>query len=403
MNQKSVLKIKTMTGLLLFGLVFIPVTSLFPADYQAGAELFINELVPQDLYVAGGEIRVKAPIRGDLSGAGGELSLNGSTGADVNLFVGQLDFTGEIADDLRCICGQGRLNGKIGGEAMLMGGDFSFAPDSRIGGDLVFWGGKLQTRGKIKGNLIVQGGDITINGDVGGNLVVQGGRVEINGQIKGLSQIQADTLVIGSGARFTGPVEYFSENGKVDFGTSTGDTAPEFNPELATKSGWSDNQTGPLFQGAGAWLFVYGLAAGLVFLVVFAFFFGAAFRQAGEKLLKSPPASLGIGFLYYATTPVAGIILMITVIGIPFAFFLGMIYLSTILLGTVLAAPVIAYALDKKLEKNWSQGRLIGLSLGIFILLKLLGLIPILGWLLIILVVLATVGALVMQSFERLG
>jgi len=116
---------------------------------------------------------------------------------------------------------------------------------------------------------------------------------------------------------------------------------------------------------------------------------------AMDALRLDPWRSLGWGALLLFATPIACIIVMITVIGLP----LGLIALALWGIGIYLSQIPVALTLGrlilKREEASLSRGPMIGyLALGLFIL-YLLNWIPVLGFFIGLMTVLFGMGSLI--------
>ena len=182
---------------------------------ESGGDILINKTQHDDTYRAGETIRVNAVVQGDLVMAGGNLIVNDSINGDLTAAGGELFLNSYIADDVRIAVGRATI-------------------DSDVGDDLIVFGGEviLTENAIIQGNLICFAGNIEINGDVIGNLDIKGADVLINGTIKETSKIIGEDITIGSNAKFYKEVEYWNNDGEIDFRNSLVNTKAQFNEDL---------------------------------------------------------------------------------------------------------------------------------------------------------------------------
>jgi hypothetical protein len=90
--------------------------------------------------------------------------------------------------------------------------------------------------------------------------------------------------------------------------------------------------------------------------------------------------SLGIGALYLVGGPVIIVFSFATVIGLPVAVLLLVVYVTVILFATAIVSLLISHWINNSYYRtSWKSGRLIMASLGIFIFLKLTSLTPFVG------------------------
>ena len=100
--------------------------------------------------------------------------------------------------------------------------------------------------------------------------------------------------------------------------------------------------------------------------------------------------SLGVGFVAAVLTPVVTAILFATVLGIPLALILAAVYPILLYWGRIFALHRLGEALCRLFRASPRPGWALVLGLVVY---GLLALIPVLGWLVILVVVLSGLGA----------
>ncbi|HRJ14797.1 MAG TPA: hypothetical protein PLI34_07360, partial [Saprospiraceae bacterium] len=108
-------------------------------------------------------------------------------------------------------------------------------------------------------------------------------------------------------------------------------------------------------------------------------FFGGFFGRIGGSARTEMGKNFGIGLLYILGIPAVIGVAAITIVGLPAAFAVGGVYGASMAVASALTAVVGAYELNTILNKDWSKGRILLVSVGIFIGLKALAAIPVLG------------------------
>ena len=141
--------------------------------------------------------------------------------------------------------------------------------------------------------------------------------------------------------------------------------------------------------------FFFGtLLSGMVVIVLSILLFKGVFRLAGEALYRSYWQSTGIGILVFLVLPLAGLLAMVTVLGIPVGMLLMTAFAFSLIFGRVIAAMTFAAWLERRRVAQWSTGRLLLVSVGLYAAIKLLSVVPFIGWLAVLFVVLAGYGAI---------
>jgi len=349
---------------------------VFAFDARSGDTVTVasGEVVDGDLYIAGGDIIIDGTVNGDIFGVGRSLTINGTINGGVS-FAGQtITVNGEIAHGARLAGQTINVSGNIGRDLVAAGADITVTSTAKIGSDLILAVGTSRIDGHINGNIIGGASEVTITDGVGGNI-----------------ELEVDKLTIASTANIQGNLTYTSENeANIQSGAQIGGTTTHKVPEVKEPA-----RAGP-FSGIGGKViaFLMTLLAGIVIILV------APRRAAsvGASIRHEPWLSLGWGAIILFATPVAAIVTLITVVGVPVGL-IGLtlygigIYLSQIAVGLFIGYWIIGYF--RKVE---TRGILVGaLALG-FTVLTLLKLIPYVGFPLWLATVLFGLGALLVSE-----
>ena len=376
---------------ILCGLQFLFVLPNDPTErFKADEEIAIDEPVNDDLYLAGSEIYVSAPVRGDLVLAGSEIMVRDSVTQDLVIAGGDIMIRGTVGDDVRAAGADITLDADIHDDVIIFAGNFSTTNVSTIRGNLIVFGGEVYHNGTLEGELKVFGGEITLGGSINGDISLKGGKVIFEGEVQGNSTISADKIEIGPVAKFYGDVDYWHKGGEIDFGAAleggTASVDPDLKPTREAK--W-------WYFGFAAIIFwiLYIIGAFLLILVLNALF-GKYFQLAVTYLRDELVKSFGFGILYIVGTPILIALLLIIVVGIPIALFLLFGYLFSIWFATIIASLTLTYYLHQFYFPQWKNGLIILMALVIFVILKIISIIPILGAAFIVLLVATVFGGL---------
>ncbi len=351
-------------------------TPVLAADFRSGDTVTVasGEVVDGDLYVAGSDIIIDGTVNGDIFGVGRSLTINGIVNGGVS-FAGQiLTVNGEIAHGARLAGQTINVSGNIGRDLMVAGADATVTSTAKIGSDLILAVGTSRIDGHINGNIAGGASEVTITDGVGGNI-----------------ELEADKLTIASTANIQGNLTYTSQSeANIQSGAQIGGTTTHRLPEVREPA-----KAGPLAGVGGKVIaFLMTLLLGIVIILV------APRRTASiaDSMRKKPWPSLGWGALILFATPIAAIITLITVVGVPVAL-IGLtlygiaIYLSQIAVGLFIGCWIIGYFREVE-----TRGILVGaLALG-FTILTLLKLIPYVGFPLWLATVLFGLGALLVSE-----
>lgn len=334
--------------------------------FGAGGIINLTDAVAGDAILAGGRVSVASEVDGDLVAAGGELSLGGAVG-----------------DDLYAAGGSVQLDAIVSGNARVAGGDVTVGPAT-----------------VVAGALSVSGGRVLFEGNTHSDLRASGGSVRLNGEVHGDAEVRAEELLIGPDTRIRGRLVFH------------GPAAPEV-PESAVIAGgvehhpdssprWFDDtrpRVHDAVRGVGSFLWFVGV---FVAAALFVLLFPRFAREAAAAIGAKPLQSLGIGLAVLVCVPFVGVVLLITIIGIPLALLLVPLYFLVLFLGWATAALFIAQrglGVLRPARAITPAWQLLALFLGLLAL-WLLRQLPYAGGLIGFLALIAGIGALVWQALN---
>lgn len=341
----------------------------------AGADSILE--LGADRFVIAPVVTVTTPVRGDLVVAGGTLDLSGETGGDLVAVGGHLRIGSPVRQNIYAAGGRIYLDAPVGGNARIAGGSLEIGPQGVVGGNLTVAGGELKLKGRVDGYLQVLGGRVFVDGPVAGDVHVSGGRVELGprADITGrLSYASRDELSRSPGAQVRGGIESRRLPPRADF-------APT--PARA--------------MGGAGWLWTLGLL--LIAALVAAVLPGFSSR-AGATLVQRWGLALALGFIAIVCLPVAALLSLLTVVGIPLGIVIMMSYPPMLLVGYVTAGVAAGHAVLQRTAAGRPPraGWRIGASVAGMLMVSLLGRLPGIGSLLLLLALLAGFGTLVLQA-----
>lgn len=336
-----------------------------------------------DHFVAGARVTLKQPVAGDLIAAGGNVEVDEPVNGDAVVAGGNLRFTANVGQSLYATGGQLRVDGKVGRNMRIAGGQVHLGPQAQVGGNISVGGGQVDIDGHVKGYLQAAGGQIAINGAIDGDVLASAGVIEL-----------------GPKSRIGGKLRYASDK------ELKRDAAAVILGGIERLAG---NETGSSYAKAG---YGIGRVAGWIWsvgLMLLAALIVAVFPGFCERVSASIQTRFGmsvlVGFIVLVCVPVAVIILLSTVIGIPLGLLAMGIYLVSLLPGYVSAGIGLGDWALRRLRTGlaertaWRAG---AAALAILVI-ALLARIPWLGGLVALLVLLMGLGALALQAWRVAG
>ncbi len=380
-------------------IAILSLSLLFPAftsaaTFRSGDSVTLQAPVSDDLYVvSGGVASINRDITGDLFIAAERVEIENSVSQSIHAAAGEVRIMSTVGNDVLVAGGTVEVHGTIQGDLIVFGGIVVVGNDAVVLGDVVVNGGKMVLRGPVGHNLLVSGGKVVMEGIFHGNIDVRAESLTVNGPVEGNARIEANELHILPNAAFRGSVDYWTQNQPTDFGSSLAQgQKATYHPEYAHETKRMRPGMFASFLGA---ISLVSLLSGALILLLLLFATKSYFVDAAKILRRKPWWSLLWGFLFFAATPIAMLLLAITVIGLPLALLLLSSYLLILLFAAPVTAMLAARWLQLTLKKNWNFWALFGVSFVALLILKLLSFVPVIGWAIKVVVILFAVGALI--------
>lgn len=320
--------------------------------FFSGGEIALSTRSSDDVFAAGGDVALREITADGLFVAAGSVSLDGVEARDVILAAGEAEMnSGGIADDVIATAG-----------SLKIGSGFL------IGGSAVLTGGEIEITSPIRDDLRAAGGMVTLNGPVGGDAKLAGGSVRLgpDAQVAGDLRVASNDLSIDDQAQIGGRL---------------------IRVEMTDET---DAAAGVLGAFVGIVFFALGTALLAFFLGIF---LGRPLGVAAEVFRRRPLASAGVGVITAIAAGPVLLLLLVSAVGIPLA-------LTGILL--LLAAFPLALATGAKAGQQIATGAEAGLAAKIGMLLVfslalgVIGIVPVLGFAVLLLTGLVGTGAMVL-------
>lgn len=361
----------------------------FSFRLEYGNNVVITQPVYEDLYISAGSVTINAPVFGDLICTGGTVNINDSVSDDIIVAGGTVTFNGYVGDDIRCAGGRLYIQKNIGGDLVIAGGQVTVNRDVVIGGGLLMGGGEITFNGTVSKSVKAGFGSLVFNGRAEKDIDVRGGNLQMNGTVMGPAIIAANKITIGNDASFNNNVRYWNDKGSVDFRQSIKNGKAVYDPSLKIETGRWYYLGGLSVLGL---LWYIGMA--LLMIAIIQYLFNDTMQKAGDTVFNKTLRSSGFGLLFFVAVPIAAIIAFITIIGVPVGLLLLFNYIVLILLATVITSLVASHWINNRFNYHWGFLKLVFSALGIFMILKLISLMPFLGWLIVLLAICTAFGAI---------
>jgi cytoskeletal protein CcmA (bactofilin family) len=335
-----------------------------------------------DHFVFGGAVRVDQPVAGDLITAGGNIDLEAEVKGDAVAAGGHLRIAAPVGQNVYAAGGRVVIDAAVGRNVRAAGGQVDLGPKAVVAGNVTVAGGQVSLRGAVKGAVSANGGRVTIDGPVDGDVDSNAGSLRLgpNARIGGLLRYRSgDEIVLDPAAQVAGGVQRLALPGR-SASASAGAGALEGRRE---RSRW----LGP------GWFWTLGLMALAAALVAA---MPASSRRAGEVWRTRFGWSLLWGFVALVCIPVAVLILLISIVGIPIALLAILLYGALLIVGYAASGialgqwGLVRWRADMLDRKAWR----IGSAVAALLVLALLGRVPFVGGFVALLAVITGIGSI---------
>lgn len=326
----------------------------------AGKAEVTSEETFRNLFIADSAVSVKAKeIKKDLFAAGQTVDIDSQVEHNVFAAGNGVTVKGTIGGNIFAAGNTLSISGKIDGDVFLAGAMVVFEKDAELTGNIYSVGGDLKIFGKVMGDVSASGGTVTLGGTITGKTNVNAGTsltVTKSAVIENLIYSAPKEATIDSGAVIT----------KKEFTLIKPSEEKGFGKE-------QHRRKLPFFS-------VVSILGSLALAFLLVYLFRKPSHMVLEESFKNFGSSIGIGFAVFVATPLALIIIAITLIGCKIALLFGLFYLLFLVLGSAFGGLLLGSWIVKMLKKDSSVPMdwitvLIGVSL-----LTLITWIPYVGW-----------------------
>lgn len=292
-----------------------------------------GDVINDDLFLAGDRVRIEGTINGDVVVFANSVEVTGTINGDLLVGCSNLLMSGTVNDDLRIGAQNARITGHV--KRNLSAGASQFVIDK----------GSV-----IGGNTSVGAEDTNIDGAIQGKLQAATGSLNLTGNIAKDVSVSTDDLNVLPGAVIGGSLKYRGAN-QGNISPQAQITGPVTYKHVVEQH--KTNNTPEKESWAGR---LFGLLLSFVSLLLiwFVWFYlhPRSFINVQDTLQHKPWASLGWGFALLILLPIAAVIAMITVVGIPLG--LGALILYSAILFA--AEIIVGYSLVYYLAVRYVRG-----------------------------------------------
>ncbi len=277
-----------------------------------------------DYFAMGDSVEISGTVNGDVYVAASQIIIDGVVNGDVLAVGGSVDISGTVSHNIRILAGQVTLSGRVGHNATLIGGNIQFV-----------------SSGQIKGNAVSVAGNVDLASSIGSDATMLASNLRISSTVGNNVHAFVGQMRLTSRAHIGGNLEYSSNqiawiepqakvNGKITH-------HPSFIQEI--------------FAGRLMQAFMIGSRVATVLMnFLYTLFIGWILIRLYPKNLEMAIAAMThrpwkafvYGILLLVLLPLASLVLLMTILGTPFAL-------------TLLALNVISFYTAKVFSILWAS------------------------------------------------
>lgn len=304
--------------------------------YSHASVIEIAGTCKKDVYLFGTQISVDGVIEGDLICVGGSLQLNGEVKGALRGLLGQTLITGRVGKNLTAVCAA-----------------FTSTPSAIFDSNVFLAGSTAELAGNFLGDLFIGSTHVRFSGNCKQNMHLYSANIRMNSQavVDGYLEysspnpidIQTGAKILGEVLEKKGPAKLYSRS-------------MVFNHILL----------GSRIAGVLMNLF-FTLMIGLVFIKIYPAAFLRSFQNLKTNFFKSAMQ----GVLFLVIIPLIGLLLLITILGIPIAVTLIAFSVLGLYTAKIHTLYYVAERYKHKSMKHWGIGWCYTLCCFIYFILQL--------------------------------
>ena len=371
--------------------VLLSAAPVMALDGRAGDAVSVggDEEIEEDLYLAGRTVTTTGIVDGDVFVGGQTVNIGGDISGGLSVGAQTLTINAEVAGGVRVGAQTLDVAGSIGRDLVAGCATLILDSNASIGDDLYVGSGEVSLRGDIGGDIYGGAESMVIAGTVGGDVHVEVGSLDIE-----------PGAVIEGNLWYSAPAEISIPKGSVKGDvTFTERVVDEDRQQAAEDFG----ALAPfVFFASFTWrliAYLMALVTGIILILLLPRVMAAA--PMAIRTQTGPVAGWGAIALFL--TPLAAIVLCITVIGLPIGLIALALWTILLYIAQIPVAIFIGYLILGRSRALEGKGFMIGcLALGL-LLIALVKLIPFVGFFIGLAVALFGIGAYLMVDRKMLG
>ena len=334
--------------LLTLSVLLVSLISFAGIAYAATSNQTVSGNTNQTVFKTGDTVNITGTVNGDIYCAGQTISIDATVNGDVICAGQSVDINGTINGNVRAAGEAVNLNAHVTDNATLLGQDITVSRSAHVGQDIT-----------------LSGQNVTLNGGVGRDVWTTSNLMTVNSTIgRNFTAAHVGALTLSSGTSIGGNLNYTSTqkakigSGAHVAGTTTYHYSPMHHPNFF-----------------GFWLIVklYWFIAMIVLGMVLVALFPRQFKRWNVEWGKAFWWKVLMGFVASFVVPALIILLALSVLGVPLALLLLLLWIVAAFLATPLSSYFVGSLVVPRLHPVLMV--LIGGAI-----LGIVELIPFIGW-----------------------
>lgn len=370
-------KSKLLGFLLMLLLPVLALTGVAGAqNFRSGDNTTVSagDTIDSSLFVTGRNIDIAGVVKGDVFCAGMTVTISGNVSGDIICAAQTITISGKVSGDVRVAGQTVTVNGEVARNLTAAGQSFSLSGNAKVGQDAS-----------------IGSSDTTLNGTVGRDLALGSANATLTNSVGRNITATTENLSLTESARVAGDITY----------TSTNDAVVASGARVGGITTRKDPPQEPTGRYGNLFAFSFGVALYVIlslFIVALTLvlLFPQVLHHTTERALRAPGKVLLIGLAASIIAPVLIISLMVTVVGVPLALLLLLVWLVI----QALAWPFSSYALGRWVFRHQTRGSVLVIFVGGLIIL-LSYFVPVLGFISLVLVQLMGIGMILSELMRR--
>ena len=316
-------------------------------------ESLLKQMDPSTMN-AQSKTETKNPIRGEVIVDGTTSTNDKTTQQVVNPFEGP--DTGYFEGDKYIFEDNVKLEESVNGNVYILGQNVEIGKDVVVLGNAFIGGNSVTIEANVSGTIYLLGENAVVNGEcqdlyafvtnftLGENAYVErdvkvaGTNVAIKGSINRDLVSAASNTTIGGGL-FTKVARNIAYSGTLDASNDIKEKAVSFKTDLNLEE--QEAEITAIGEKVTNTFITLGKIVSISTSVVLALIFAFIFKNRNDEN-ENYFASIIIGILYVIITPLAAVLIMLTIIGLPIGLLLLFLYILALLISVPAAIVVIA-------------------------------------------------------------